>query len=399
MKKFTTSLFISIVFPVALIAQWTSISSGTAGKLESVYFWNTLSGIMSHSGQLIRTSDGGLTWTVVSGANYGVRDIDFADATTGYAAGVVGDAIKKTTNGGNTWSPLTPPTSNSLWGVSVPAPNICYVSGTGGVVWKTTTGSAFTTVNLPVTELAVDIDFVSTTEGYVLTQQAGVYKTVNGGTTWTHSYSSTGCLYTSIYFLDSQIGFACGSNGRIIRTTDGGNNWTILTTNSQDYLQYIHFFNSTNGICVGFGGVVLRTVDGGTTWFYDNIPVTTNLYACILLSPSVALVAGENGTMYRNGALGISVNEIASVPLLNGYPNPCKEVFILDSDALPKNADLQLNVFSVDGKFSASLTPATTVSKYQFDVAILPEGIYLGELYDRGNRVAVVRFMKVDKDF
>lgn len=397
MKKTTTLLLLlTLIVPHLVLAQWTAIPSNTVGKLESVYFWNATTGMMSNSYELIKTTDAGLTWTPVTGY-YGVRDIDFANANTGYSAGVAGSSLRKTTNGGVIWSSLTPPNSNSLWGVSSPDPSIAYVSGTGGVVWKTTNGTSFTEVNLPSTNLAVDVDFVSTSEGYVLAQQEGVYKTTSGGSSWSLSYASTGSLYTSIYFVNATTGFACGSNGRIIRTTNAGSTWTVLNTGSTGLLEYIYFYDSTHGICVGYNGEVLRTTNGGTTWFHDNIPGTAHLHACMLLSPTIAIVAGDSGVIYRNANLGNSISD-QSLPeaYIHVYPNPCSGSLSITADELPLNASLHLDVYSIEGKLMASLPANTSAEKNIFNTAALVPGIYIGALYNREEKIASIRFLKLD---
>lgn len=351
---FTLILFTLAFHPVS--AQWTPLPAGSSGKYESIYFFDALNGIASANGKVIKTSNGGDSWTTVTVS--GVRDINFASPTVGYAAGVVSQAIKKTVNAGTTWTPLTPPTSNSLWGVSVVDANTVYVCGTGAVVWKSTNGGAsFSVVDPPgITDLAVDLDFVSATQGCVLSQLGKVFRTTNGGLTWITTYSATGVFFTSIYFVNANTGFAVGMNGHIIKTTDGGVSWVVLNSGSTASLQYVHFFDVNHGIAAGYGGVVLRTTNGGATWFQENTGTTTDLYCCILLSPTVAIAGGDGGLMIRNTNLTTATAEPgAAPPAVHIYPNPNKGSFMVSSDRLVKN----IRVFNSFGKLVYQSDEAT----------------------------------------
>ena len=216
-------LFLFGTFTSPSFAQWVNVPTGTTGAYESAFFFDTQNGLVSSSSKVLKTSDAGASWTAISVS--GIRDLDFASTTLGYAAGYAGSSLKKTTDGGNTWTPLTPPTSNALWGVSVLDANTLYVSGTGKVVWKSTNGgSSFSVVNLPSgpSDLAVDLDFVSATTGCVLGQYGGVWRTTNGGTTWTNTYPSANIEYVSMCFVDAMTGFLVGEAGTILKTMNGG---------------------------------------------------------------------------------------------------------------------------------------------------------------------------------
>jgi photosystem II stability/assembly factor-like uncharacterized protein len=54
-------------------------------------------------GGIFNTTDGGATWTAqTSGTSVTLQDVDFVDATTGWAVGDDGE-ILNTTDGGATW--------------------------------------------------------------------------------------------------------------------------------------------------------------------------------------------------------------------------------------------------------------------------------------------------------
>ena len=102
----------------------------------------------------------------------------------------------------------------------------------------------------------------------------------------------------SIVFVSASIGFICGPNGAIFKTTDGGSTWTRLITGITYDLYSIDFFSSSIGFACGELGTVLFTTNGGTDWTVVDSGVTVDLksiyfrtasigYACLLYtSPS-----------------------------------------------------------------------------------------------------------------
>src|SRR6218665_82065 len=365
-------------------AQWVSVSSSaTTGKYESIYFWDANNCIASSSSNLIKTSNGGTTWTGISGAP-GIRDIDFTSATVGYAAGSVSTSLKKTTNAGTTWTALTPINSSSLWGVSVVDANTAYVSGVSGIVWKTTNGgSTWTAVNLGVSTLLVDLQFFNATTGCILDQSSRVYRTTNGGTTWTNTYTGTGSLFTSMYFVNTSVGFAVGSSGKIIKSTDGGLSWTPLTSGSTAYLQYVHFYDVNNGIVAGLGGVVLRTTNGGTTWFQETTGTTQDLYSCILLSPTSAIAAGNAGTVIKNTNLTSGIEDPGMLDVsVNTYPNTFSDHFTCTISGTGSDADLSMDVYDINGKLMLSTELAK--DENTIETAGWSEGTYMYAIKQKG---------------
>lgn len=314
-------------------AQWVTVPSGSSGSFESAYFFDGQNGVVSSSSKVLKTSDAGSSWTPVS-VN-GIRDIEFANNTLGYAAGYAGSSLKKTTDGGNTWTPLTPPTSNALWGVSVVNANTLYVSGTGKVVWKSTNGgSSFSVVDLPPgpSDLVVDLDFVSTTTGCALGQYRGVWRTTTGGLSWTNTYPSANIEYVSIHFVDGLTGFVVGEAGTILKTIDGGITWNPQVSGSASRLQYVHFLDLNNGIVAGYDGTILHTVDGGATWIKENSGVTEKLRVCYLISPTVAIAGGDNGLMLKNSNLSTGVEEAEICQTCKIFPNPSRGTFSVESE-------------------------------------------------------------------
>ena len=358
-------------------AQWTSVNSGSTGMYESVYFFDASNGIASSTSDVIKTSDGGSTWTKITVA--GIRDIDFASSTIGYAAGISGHEIYKTINGGTTWTALTPlQSSKNLWGVSVIDANTFYVCGNNGIVWKSTNGgTSFTAVNIASAGNLVDIDFANANEGCALELNGKVWRTTNGGTTWTNTYATIGVTFSDMSFVDAYTGFVVGSGGSIIKTINGGASWANLTSNSISYLQYVDFYNPLNGIAAGLNGIVLHTINGGNTWTNEITGINTGLYSCTYLTTHVAIAAGSNGIMIKNTALPAGIEQFSKNNVFAINPNPASDYISVEIENVSNKPEL-ISIIDMQGKLLLQQTSLQSVS--DIDVSLLPQGIYILKL-------------------
>ncbi|HET7790603.1 MAG TPA: glycosyl hydrolase [Gemmatimonadales bacterium] len=189
-----------------------------------------------------------------------------------YWMGTTGGGVFKTTDGGNTWLPASDKyfggTIGAI-GVSESKPDIVYV-GTGEYairgnvshgdgVWKTTdAGKTWTSVGLAETRQISrvrvhpsnpDIVYVAA-QGHAFgpNPERGIYKTTDGGKTWTKvlfKNDSTGASDLAMDPSNPEVLYAAfwqverrpwalssgGAGGGIWKTTDGGAHWTELTHN------------------------------------------------------------------------------------------------------------------------------------------------------------------------
>ncbi len=123
-------------------------------------------------------------------------------------------------------------------------PNTMWIGGVAGGIWKTTNGGGSWTpmtdfiTNLAVTFIVLDPNdpntlYASTGEGFGnadALRGAGIFKSTDGGTTWAQLASTTGSAFYYVNRLahhptDSDHLFAI-TNGDLYESTDGGVSWT-----------------------------------------------------------------------------------------------------------------------------------------------------------------------------
>jgi hypothetical protein len=127
-------------------------------------------------------------------------------------------------------------------------PQVMWVGSVGGGIWKTTDGGASWQplddfmANLAVSTLAIDptnpnVLYAGTGEGFYNPDSlrgAGIFKTTDGGATWTQLSSTANSDFEYVNRLsispsNSQVLLAATGTG-MFRSTDGGTNWTKVLT-------------------------------------------------------------------------------------------------------------------------------------------------------------------------
>lgn len=209
-----------------------------------------------------------------------------------------------------------------------------------------------------------DIEFISDEIGLLCggakNDFGSIYKSTDGGETWTQTFRSDTLSVNDIFFLNDSVVYACGDSLMVLKSIDGGDNWeTIVLSNlpwEAYYVPYNCIFandelnifavggehynkgllseteegnahwshtsydNQFNAICfvseyVGFFagyGILLVTEDGGNT--LDYIDLEGNDFVDLEIDKYNTVYAlSENGILYSTNDLGYNWNtEIGS---------------------------------------------------------------------------------------
>lgn len=181
---------------------------------------------------ILRTEDGGETWSREFLSNPGVRsDLVFIDARRGWAVFAQGSLLH-TSEGGDAW--VHQPGVN---GVRIGATGAFFLDESQGWIsgWR---GKGFQFVRF-------------LTDGMVA-------RTTDGGNSWTRHDSGTGRALLDVAFSDARNGWAVGASGTIVNTRDGGLTWAPWPSGTQATLRALVFPDPDNGWAVGDDGTVLN---------------------------------------------------------------------------------------------------------------------------------------------
>lgn len=170
--------------------------------------------------------------------------------------------------------------------------------------------------NMPGTagDTAVNVQMVTDTAGYALMSDGQLFKTLDGGVTWTAMAPPTSSPKLAMHWASTTTGLVGGgtmgvaNTSYIMRTTDGGAKWTTVYSSSRTPIKNIHCPDATYGYAVtdlGPGkpevsGVVLRTANGGASWTERTVPVGLFNGEALHAVSSTELFASSGATLYRS---------------------------------------------------------------------------------------------------
>ncbi len=377
-------------FPIIGLSQWISVSSGTNLDFWVVDFVDSQTGYCSPGyWKTFKTIDGGNTWADVS--EQGFNDYSFYNETVGYAtSSSVAIEIARTSDGGNNWIALTPPPGQPrVETVKTISENTAYFAGNGGALYKTTDGgTSFTILNSGLNSHISDIFFTNTLTGYLISFRT-IKKTTDGGTSWNTIYTSSKPL-NRICFVNENIGYIAGDgSGGILKTTDAGITWSIHETGtSNSSLLDINFYDEDHGFAVGQSGLILYTDNGGASWTSQESGTTTRLNSVKMVSPTNAVVVGFNGTILRNfGTLGVDEEILSNNFAL--FPNPVvNNLTITGKEQLDS-----IKVFNILGKLLFENNKIFS-NNYSIDFSTFSKGVYFLKISDENGNTKVKKVIK-----
>ena len=307
----------------------------TGSTLRSVTFLDaTTVFAIGDNGAAVRSNNAGLSWINIDTATgHSLHDVSFADELKGWIGSQ--GLVFTTSDGGMTWSPMTGPSTVDLADVSMLNAQSAVISsaeqifrtGDGGATWQAHSYPQ----NMYVGDhRAFDLDRIVVVGSISINASyptAQIYLTTNGGVTWTSQFA--GSYQTdlrSISFSDDMHGTAVGSPGNVVHTTDGGMTWSTQTVPTQQSLNSVEQLDPLRAIAVGDGGRAIYTSDGGNTWV-AGVTNTDRQLCSVVSNGSVALAVGEYGTILRSTDDGASWQQVSTSVTYSGF----QSVWFLDA--------------------------------------------------------------------
>lgn len=182
---------------------------------------------ISPSGDVIHSSDGGEKWKiVVREVSPYLREISFSDSVHGWIAGK--GLLLRTTDGGLSWTIDDESVQYPLWAVHAVSYDVAYATGDSGRLFRTSDAGA--------NWVEIENDFTvrfsmvrADKEGNItLGWPGGVVHSTDGGLTWEDNRSPDGTNLQHFSFLTPSIGWGGQHNNPVMSTTDAGVTWREL---------------------------------------------------------------------------------------------------------------------------------------------------------------------------
>lgn len=200
---------------------WDFFQMGLWNMIHDIdCFEDSLCLTAAEKGNVFRWSNDQPYWQYLDSLSIEMHDVALVNGHTAYMCGF--SAVMKSTDSGRTWSFLSPKNDN-FTALSFPTPQVGYVVGRAGSIFKTTDAGA---------------TFEILRNGNNLAQPR---REIN-----------------DVKFITPEIGYLVGDNGMFWRTIDGGNTWQILDSNTKAHLMSIALTSASSGFIAGDEGTLIR---------------------------------------------------------------------------------------------------------------------------------------------
>ena len=269
------------------------------------------------AGAAVQVGSSGWLWGNPLPQGNTVKALSFA-GQTGYAVGEFG-TILRTADGGSTWTGVSSGTFTNLTEVQAIDANSVFAGGgcvgrrsdDGGV-----TGArvAFTPVESSCTEPLAAAWWVTKTTAYLVLADGTTLRTDNNGDTFAQKVAVPGtraaggnAAVKDIRFTDASTGVASTGNGKVYRTTDGANSWVEVDSNGRTVQKFL-FLDALNGVAVGDQSLFMVTTTGGLTWSAKglSLPAPQNLTDVSCADTSTCVMATNTTQLVRTADGGVT---------------------------------------------------------------------------------------------
>jgi photosystem II stability/assembly factor-like uncharacterized protein len=274
-------------------------------------FLNGSFGWSSIDSAVYASENGGVTWSI-RGACVPLSSIYFTDSLHGWGAG--GKNVVRTSDGGKSWTSLSPDSSmyfrNSYASVFFVNSLVGWVLGglsgpneLDGMVYGTTDGGTHwrmqLRVGIPLAQYRIFSDIAARNEQLVWAISEGdVYRTTDGGSNWDKiGYAEN---LTHLTIVDDSTLWGCGDFGLLYTSHDGGYSWQKTSRGFVTQIEDLQIADSKRLYGAG-GTALLSSGDAGATWELHPVTIPGRSYVDIHTVWFADNLHGWCGTEYIGG--------------------------------------------------------------------------------------------------
>jgi photosystem II stability/assembly factor-like uncharacterized protein len=365
---------------------WQTQTSAWGSTINGVWLVDAnVAFAVGSSGSIQKTTDGGANWTnQFYAGNPFLRKVQFVNSSVGYAVG--NGIIIKTTDSGASWFTSKSTTVTCL-ALSFVDANNGFVVGTNGIVFRTTDGgSAWDSLaTLGTTSTVFAVKFFNSNTG-VVSYSNTIARTTNAGATWT-TVSDPSVVTNTILgmgFNDVSNGIAVATSGGLYRTYDGGQTWTGQQSGTLNTLRRISFA-SRHAYSVGdFGtfinSVGLLAIPTGLVAVYDSLNLVTVSWTDNAQNETGYLVerkTGSGGTyslIRTTGAISSGTASIVDTVLRGNIYSYRTRAFSVGDTSAYSAEDTTLVPLAVPSNFDAVSASATQIDLFWQNIVDARDG-------------------------
>ena len=339
------SVLVVLFVSFQLNAQWVSQASGVSADLVSVSAVdNNVCWIGGHDGVVLRTTNGGTTWTNVGGGSVigtinRAENVYALDANTCLAAMLSssGTYVYRTSNGGSNWAQVFAQNNGSIGAVQMTSATNGFMVGdpvnSRWSLWKTSDGGAsWDSTGLYLKASGNEYGwasslFINGSNIWFGTNNSRIYYSSDDGATWTAQTTPLLNIYGLSF--SGNIGIAGGStsagDGAISISSDNGTTWTPGPFSGSGPASCTSEGN--NFIYITLTGAIYLSTNSGVSFQEADSVSGSEYYNVKIARTGNSVWACGVGGIIRKGIINLTaINDMKSVvqrfSLEQNYPNP-----------------------------------------------------------------------------
>lgn len=358
MKK-TFTLCITLFAACTLSAQWSPVYSDSSKVYYDIDFPTAQDGFVlgenttTGSRFVMKTADGGLTWTEVALPTGFYNQLAMYSATSGYVStGGLNARLLRTDDAFAT-------TTSHLLDASFITMGLQLINDSSGFYMNN--GSRFRSFTNYGSSITILMDTLTGTDVFSVADPSTIYvgngphvlKSTDAGTTWFCVNSTLSMdIGNGMAFVNADTGYYLGSTQNIWKTTDGGVTFQVADPYFGNFLAaYGPYCASVFGL-----GTIRWSSDYGQSFTLESLGMSNS--SGVFLTPAGdCFVTNNMSGEIRKRQLPLSVNTTASATFdVKVFPNPATDALMVSIANGTNNANARFVLVNVFGEVVAETT-------------------------------------------
>jgi photosystem II stability/assembly factor-like uncharacterized protein len=253
--------------------------------------------------QVIRTDDGGDTFTSVAPSTDPIHAVEYASATRALAAGASGSAAMSDDAGKN-WRAVGSRIAGAFSVLHAGSGTLAYAGGGNGVLARTgNAGQTWANVSTPTTAEIRGIAAPTAERLFVLAADGTVQRSDNAGGSYKLLNTGTTAAPSGITAVDANTVLLAGPVG-VRRSTDGGESFHASTANAVRQSGLAVFDRAGSALVVYGTRAIATSTDGGGSWRAIKAPKKLLIGDLDFVSAQTGFLLDQRGRLWKTTNAG-----------------------------------------------------------------------------------------------
>ena len=340
-------------------------------------------------------------------ANYGLNDMDIYSLAVSKCEGSYDyiycgthSGAFKSTDKGQTWLNLNPPSNNDVYGVCINNKGGIFIWSYSGIFRTTDEGNSWSLMNL---NRWGNIQCIATNpyqENVYVSDENKFYGTTDNGRSWINLYYSGNSAHRIRSNSQGHI-YILRKYGELLRSTDFGNSFQVINNGLPTRYSYMHdiAFDSEDNIYLATDDGMYKSKDNGASWsMIDGSNISKNINALAFNNEGLLYAGTFNSGVYKSVEtltnVDANTNFTTNFFLSQNYPNPFNPSTNINY-SLSATSHVVLKVYDILGREVAKLVNEEKHSgnyKIIFNGSNLSSGVYFYRI-QAGNFTVTKKFV------